>query len=646
MRLRRAVGFVFIVLSVLSVLFIVLRAERAAAALPPASELAADSPDLAGLISADVGRRSRPNFMRLYRSLWKSHGMVEKLTRAVDKAFDEQTEDLAWGTTGLQLAANRNNIIENIQEAAAFHFAADYDDFLKNLEERWSIALRDDILAFYTMNIAQSLAADTNSMSRAWLRQDHAGIVGQQGEVMMVRLKEAIRGKYPDLDLAGAGMALGLAGVVFRKKISQYIAKFFLRKGMKSAAAKAIGAAIPVVNVLMMLWGGYDLIAIAWDAKSEVRREIVELNQSLYANEVPQIYWDVMEPYVRDIFVASYVESRITIQRAKELAKDPVVIQLSEGLNEVEKQGFAERVAAIVREFGGTNCHPLLQDFGPMIRSASPANFSRLAEMLRGGNLKRLKAWFTLAGEAGYYDLHAAFPPEVWAQFPPNEESLAALQWMMQNLTPQARALACNLNMEELQWVMEELPPRYVSRLFGERHSVPAIQGEIARLSELADRESRIPWQGEWAYRWAKYGFYAFAAVGLYLLFLVLRLIQRLFSAVTPAAPVRRRARAPRQPEVVKAEIVPPAVPAALPSRGYSVRLRCDQTLAPQLRTILWDSSQRVLPDDDGRSWVLSVHLENLRDITPWVARNASHIEILEPRELRGPVRSRLEGTL
>ena len=598
--------------------------------------------DLNQLISEDVGRRSKPNFLRLYRSQWQSQGMIDKLTRAVNAAFDEQTAGLTWGTTGLQLAANRNNIIENIQEAAASKFAADYDDFLKNLEDRWSQVLREDIIAFYTMNIAQSLAADTNSMSRAWLRQDHTNIVGGSGERMMERLRANLKGKYPDLELAGAGMTLGLAGVVFRRKLSQYIAQFFLRKGMKSAAAKAVGAAIPMVNVIMMLWSAYDIFAIAWDAEAEVRSQIHELNQGLYTNEVPQIYWDVMEPYVRDIFVASYMESQTTIEQARELANNPQVVALSEGLNDAEKQRFAERVAAIVREFGAADHEALLRDFGPAIRDASPGNFTRLAEMLRQGNLQRLGAWLKLAGESRYFDLYALFPQSAWDKFPPNEDSLELLLWMSQNLTPQARAIACDLPPADLRVVMEDLPPRYVSRLFNERYGLSAIQGEIARLAELPDKESRVPWQGAWAYRWAKYSFYAFAAIGLYLLYRILRFIRGLFPNLSPAAPVRRRPHVVPSSSRLPALDVEAAPLRALPNMGYRVRLRVEHALARQLRTIMWDSSQRVTPSEDDQAWILTVHLETLDEMARWIARNAGYIEIIEPEELRAAVRDRM----
>lgn len=647
MRARRV--WVSFVISLLAWGVVFLSSDAAQAALPkraPSGEA-----DLGELISADVARRSRPNFLRLYRTLWKSQGMEAELAHAIDTAFDEQTRDLTWGTTGLQLAANRNNIIDDIQDAAASKFAAPYDMFLKELEERWSVVLQNDIIAFYTMSIAQSLATDTNSMSQAWLRQDHMDIVSGSGSRMLEELRTEIQTRYPDLELAGAGVAIGLAGVLFRRKLSQQIGKFFLRKGMKGAAAKAVGAAVPVVNMVMMLWSAYDILSIAWDAESEVRAQLHAMNQSLYVDEVPLIYWDVMEPYVQDIFYASYVQSQRTIEQARELARDPKIISLSEGLTEAERQRFAERVALIVRDFGTDGYDALLQDFGPLIRSASPADFQRLADVLRQGGTGRTKAWIDLAGEARWFDLHASLPRAAWDEFPPTEGSLEILLWMSQSLTPNARVVACSLSPADLHWTMEELPSRYVPRLINERYTTSAIQAEILRLSELPDKDARVPWQGKWAHLWAKYQRYVYAALGLLLLFIVYRIVSGIWSLISIRAstqPSRQRRRRTPLYEYNRLHPQPTldveAVPVrALPSRAHRIRLRVDHAVAQQLQSLMWDSSQRIMPDEDG-SLIFSVTLEDsfLDTMAGWVARNARGIEIIGPEELREAVRARV----
>ena len=73
------------------------------------SELSYDVTELDKVTFEDGLKRSKNNFTRLYRSQWKNLGMTEKLERAVNTAFDENTKDLLWGTTGVQLAIELSN---------------------------------------------------------------------------------------------------------------------------------------------------------------------------------------------------------------------------------------------------------------------------------------------------------------------------------------------------------------------------------------------------------------------------------------------------------------------------------------------------------------------------------------------------------
>ena len=609
------------------------------------SKVSGDMTALSRLNFKDGLKKSKYNFLRLYFLQWRALGMSRRLEMAIDTAFEEQTGELIWGTAGLQLAVNRNNIIEDIQEAAAFKFSPSYDAFLKALENEWAPALQKDIAKFYERDIIEYLAGDKNPMSQAWLRQNHNDITRDGGKLMMENLRVSMKSRYPDLTLAGTGFALGLAGVFFQNKLRSYIVRLFFKKGMRSAAGKIAGTAIPIVNMIMMLWGAYDILSVAWEAKDEVRRQLIEINQALYSDEVPYIFWDVMEPYVRDFYVASYMESQAAIHQSQKLSKDPRIVALSEGLSEPDRQRFSDRVAAIVREFGGADYGPLLQDFGPIIRDASPANFTRFSSMLRQGNLQQMKAWFALAGETRYYDLYASFPQSVWAKYPPNDESLVLLLWMAQNLTPHARSVACDLPVEDLRWLMDEMPPRYISRLFNERYGVSAIHDEIARLAALPDRDPREPWQGKWEYRWSKYGFYLLAAIGTYILIIVFRFAWKLF--VLSSSVGSRIKDRDVTINLAQPSAPPPPRQEALPSprSGHEVRLRASAALAPQLSTIMWNSSQRILPSKDGQSWILSVTLEDLDEIAQWISRNEGEIEVLQPDSLKRAVRSRQGGS-
>ena len=115
-------------------------------------------------------KRSKNNFTRLYRSQWKNLDMTEKLARAVNTAFDENTKDLLWGTRGVQLATDKGEIISKIQEAVAFKFQKAFDDFLRDLEEKWGETLQRDVADFYRRSSVLLLASENNPMTQAYIR--------------------------------------------------------------------------------------------------------------------------------------------------------------------------------------------------------------------------------------------------------------------------------------------------------------------------------------------------------------------------------------------------------------------------------------------------------------------------------------------
>ncbi|MBR0248534.1 MAG: hypothetical protein IJQ70_06135, partial [Synergistaceae bacterium] len=119
-------------------------------------------------------KKSRNNFLRLYNARWKALGMTEKLGKSINDAFEEKTGGMLWGTKGLQLGANIGNIVNDIQEAIAFKFAEQYDDFLRDVEEKWGESLQNDLSDFYRRASIMLLAADKNPMVRAYIRQSTA----------------------------------------------------------------------------------------------------------------------------------------------------------------------------------------------------------------------------------------------------------------------------------------------------------------------------------------------------------------------------------------------------------------------------------------------------------------------------------------
>ncbi len=244
------------------------KAQREADIEQAVRELGAEVPEADKVNFRDGIKKSRNNFLRLYRARWQALGMTEKLNKAIDDAFEEKTGGMFWGTKGLRLGTNLGNVVDNIQEATAFKFAEQYDNFLRDVEEKWGDSLQSDLADFYKRTSIMLLAADRNPMVRAYIRQNTAA--QDSGAKIMENVRENLSNKYPDLKVTGVTLAGGIA-VIFRKQLLNFIAKragkaVIFKKVAASAVGKAIGKTLPIIGPIMLAWSFYDVASIAWNA--------------------------------------------------------------------------------------------------------------------------------------------------------------------------------------------------------------------------------------------------------------------------------------------------------------------------------------------------------------------------------------------
>ncbi|MCR5347691.1 MAG: WYL domain-containing protein [Fretibacterium sp.] len=602
-------------------------------------------------------RISKSNFLRLYQEHWRSENMARKLERTVNEAFNEQTRDLMTGTAAIQMATNEE-LIENIQNAVNFKFSPTQEDFLAGIEAEFGLILQKEVRNFFNEVSAYLLANARNPMVRAGVRELHNRVVRDNEQAIMKLVHGSLRDKYPDLlmetGISGgfkAAVGVGLLTYYVKKRLAAHAARSVGKKIAKHSLGKIVGMGIPIIGWGLMAWSLYDFYSLSEEAKTEARQQLNAMNQAMYYEQVPEVYWDKMEPFVLDNYLAALTRIQEMGEQAEKLAKDPRIAALSEGLSDVARLVFSERMANAVTSIGVKDGDPvpflsnekdyddLLTHFGTLIRDASPDRFEWFVDMLRWNSLSQIRTWLSLAGEDAYFDIYASFPREILAQFPPTEESLKALSWMAHNLTLNARKLACSLPASDLRWVMEELPGRFVPHLFGEEHDIPAIRAEIARLREIPDCESRAPWQGVWEYRWSRYGFYIIAAVVALIAAMLLRPLISLVRFF--AGRKEHNKKESHEKNITPTPFVinfPQIVPAGYStgSPAYAVKLKVSEALAQDLSTISWNMTQTVLPcDEDSGARILSVQMEDLGGIARWVARHREDIEVLQPEELR-----------
>ncbi|MBQ6773122.1 MAG: hypothetical protein IJP48_03575 [Synergistaceae bacterium] len=440
----------------------------------------------------------KTNFMKLYKTRWEIFGADGKLRQAIDKAFNENTKNLMRGTKGLQLGLNFNSIITKIQRSIEFNFSSQYEQFLQELELVWSEQLRNEILIFYQRNNYElSFELENNPMTQAYLRRDYDSVTEDKGSDIMKSISGELAAKYPDIRFTGAKFIGGGMILLARKYLESYVTKLLMRKFTGSAAGKLASSIVPITGLAMILWSAWDIYSMANEAEGVLREKFYDLNHSMYYQEVPLIYWEGIEAYVRDAFIFAYDKLILNVNKGIELENTPAIRDFKYGLSPLEQRFYSDRVALIqlMTEEDNYALSEIIINLGKYIKSADIQEFDKLVIMLRELGLNTLLGWLKLAGDKECYRLYDSLPLSAWTKFNQDEDSLRIFLSLAKNLTPQQCKKACELRKEKLLWVIDELPEKFMYDLFTDNYDKFYIEQEISRLSGIQDKESRKPWQ-------------------------------------------------------------------------------------------------------------------------------------------------------
>ena len=329
--------------------------------------------------------QTKLDFLTLYKSQWELFGLPRQLKQAVDDAFTEQTENLMWGTVRMQLISNYDNIQEKIQQSAEYKFTSDYDKFLAELEETWGEKLRANILDFYKrQNEAMYFELSANPIAQAYLRQDYDRVTEDNGKAAMSRISAELSKKYGSLSVSGAGLVGGGLMVLARKQLTKYVTKIVARKLAGSAIGKAAGFAVPVIGWAMLAWSAWDIYSMASEAEDTIKAKIFESYNTMYSEEVPLVYWDGMEPYVKDAYILAYEQLAASVSKGQSVSESAQVKELTQGLTNSEQRFFADRVAVIQEIVDGKSysVDEVLSLYGEYIRDCKHKEFDTFAATL------------------------------------------------------------------------------------------------------------------------------------------------------------------------------------------------------------------------------------------------------------------------
>ena len=369
--------------------------------------------------------RMKMGFLKLYSEQWKLFGTEALLDKIIDEAIEEQTADLMWGTAWYQLAANRDGIIEKIQEAIIFKFVPGYENFLDQFRELFGDMLRKEILNFYEEQSERFFVIEQNPMVQAHIRQDYDSVVSTQGlkltNEISVKLSERHNITLTGTKL-GAGLFLKFGIRALGKQLAKKAGGALLTKIGGSAVGTAFQAVSGPIGWAMLAWTAYDVMDMVFSSKEEVRKHLHEMNQNSFTSKIPLEQWDAMEPYVRDSFVFAYERLQNKVKRALEIQNDIVIKQLYSSMNEVQTNFFSTRVAVLdsaLEDYTGSK-ENLFKYFGETIRDVSIKNFETFILMLREGDWENLSEWIDLDGVEKCCKRYNKTSKKFWTELPPD----------------------------------------------------------------------------------------------------------------------------------------------------------------------------------------------------------------------------------
>lgn len=323
-------------------------------------------------------------FLTLYKSQWELFGLPRKLKQAVDEAFTEQTDNLMWGTMRMQLVMNTDNIQEKIQQETEYKFASDYDKFLADLEETFAEKLRTDILDFYRrQNQAIYFELSANPLAQAYIRQDYDRMTESNGKAVMGKISHELSEKYK-LGISAAGIIGGGLMVLAKKQLQKQVMKVVGRKLAGSALGKLAGGAIPVIGWAMMVWSAWDIYSMLNEAEDTFRAKMFEAYNVMYSEEVPLVYWEGMESYVKDAYIFAYESLSASAEKGIALSENHRIKELSQGLSKSKQRFFADRIAAIAKISEGKNytVDDILTLYGEFLRKSKREEFEKFEAIL------------------------------------------------------------------------------------------------------------------------------------------------------------------------------------------------------------------------------------------------------------------------
>ena len=223
-------------------------------------------------------------FMLLYDSEWRLFNLNYRLFSIIDKEFDALKQSMAFGTSGFQLAINKDNIIEKIQSEIFTKFGPEYEKFLKSFQSKYYTLLQTNPSKYSVEKIKQ---APQFEVIKELQHKQERDMLEHVSFMFDKRLNDRLSNPY----LAFMWLGLGLSILIFRG--------FILRLFHIKAHFQRMRVILAIAGLVVLSFGTFQVSRGLFFTQGVLRDFMNEQTKLLYTSQLPNTYWNILESHVR-----------------------------------------------------------------------------------------------------------------------------------------------------------------------------------------------------------------------------------------------------------------------------------------------------------------------------------------------------------
>lgn len=222
-------------------------------------------------------------FTVLYSSEWKTANFNYRLFRIIDKEFEDTTETMPYGMSGIQLAMDTNRVIEKILDETFAIFQPEYELFFKDFYDK-----------YYTYLEASPVHFSEEKIKELFLYEEVAALQPEVWKKSLNIIGAKVRQAFPIPYLGICALILGLLIILSRGLLTKNFERTKHRLELRIKLLAVLG------GIAVMVLGGVQISEWLIASHGSIRDFIYEEAKAVYTSELPETYWNFLEPYIEE----------------------------------------------------------------------------------------------------------------------------------------------------------------------------------------------------------------------------------------------------------------------------------------------------------------------------------------------------------